>query len=159
MEHWIEIDEAPRYLVSSAGRVQNRMTGLILKPALAGKGYAYVRIMIDGKPQNRYVHRLMADAFYSGDYKHLQVNHDDGVKVNNQIWNLEWSTPLSNTRHAIRTGLSNLGERPVRIVETGECFDSLMSCARAINGSQANITACLKGRRRSHRGYTFEFVD
>lgn len=49
--------------------------------------------------------------------------------------------------------------RKVRIVETGEEFESLASCARYIDGRIENIYKCLAGRLRKHRGYTFEYVD
>lgn len=46
----------------------------------------------------------------------------------------------------------------VRIVETGEVFDSIRECARSINGDQPTITACLKGRHKTHHGYHYEYV-
>lgn len=49
--------------------------------------------------------------------------------------------------------------RKVRIVETGEEFQSLSACARHIDGHVENIYKCLSGRLRKHRGYTFEYVD
>lgn len=47
---------------------------------------------------------------------------------------------------------------PVRIVETGETFESQAECAKKINGIQGNIALCLIGKRHTHRGYHFEYV-
>ena len=80
------------------------------------------------------------------------MNHKDGNKRNNHISNLEWNTMSENITHAYRNGLKqrpdNVGSPKckVRIVETGEVFESIGSCARAINGDQA------------HKGYHFEAV-
>lgn len=46
----------------------------------------------------------------------------------------------------------------VMIVETGEKFDSLTDCAKAIKGSPSKIRDVLYGRRRSHRDHTFIFI-
>jgi len=35
------------------------------------------------------------------------MNGEQKYKLNNNITNLEWATPMENTTHAIRTGLSN----------------------------------------------------
>jgi hypothetical protein len=34
-----------------------------------------------------------------------EVNHEDGVKSNNNHWNLKWSTRLENMQHADRLNL------------------------------------------------------
>ena len=48
--------------------------------------------------------------------------------------------------------------RSIRIVETGETFESEAECARKIGGIQGNIHYCLSGKRHTHHGYHFEFV-
>lgn len=40
--------------------------------------------------------------------ENLLVNHINGVKDDNHLWNLEWVTPRSNTIHAIETGLMKI---------------------------------------------------
>ena len=163
IEVWLEIEEAPRYLVSSLGRVQNRMTGRILSQSPNTRGYPKVRLVIGNRLWTRPVHKLVSEAFFDGDHSDLEVNHDDGCKTNNFIANLEWTTHSKNMKHAVRTGLftpsGGSKKVPVRIVETGEIFDSLNACARAIGGRHGCIQQCLNGRQRSHRGYTFEYVD
>jgi len=47
----------------------------------------------------------------------------------------------------------------VKIVETGEEFESITSCARAIDGSPGSIHDVLTGRRETHKGYHFIFAN
>jgi len=157
IEEWVVIEEASNYLVSNLGRVYSKTTNRILKPGMGGQGaYPFV-VLSNGGPQfNRYVHVLVAETFVTNWDNKPEVNHIDGNHTNNEYWNLEWATHKENMEHASIMGL--MGKR-VKIVETGEVFKSLTACARAINGQPGNISHCLSGRRRSHRGFTFELID
>lgn len=160
MELWLVIPDFPNYEVSSHGRVRNRITGRILKPTLA-KGYPRVVLCNNLVYKPFTVHRLVADVFFDGDHSSLQVNHIDGNKLNNFIGNLEWVTVSENLKHAYKIGLKKPpcpNPRRVRIIETGEIFDSISECARYINGSKRHIGECVDGIRNSHKGYHFESV-
>lgn len=67
----------------------------------------YLMVNLPGCKYERFVHRLVAEAFIpNDDPEHkVQVNHLDGNKTNNCVSNLEWCTPLENTRHSIEIGL------------------------------------------------------
>lgn len=122
-------------------------------------GYMNVALYKDGKQKQYRVHRLIAQTFILNPLNKEQVNHIDGIKEHNVVWNLEWVTSKENNTHASDTGLIHTA-RKVRIVETGEIFNSLGSCARAINGNVGNISRCLnpKGLTLTHKGYHFEEV-
>jgi len=153
-EEWARIEEIPNYAVSNYGRVVNLKTKRILRPSFSN---GYARVGIGGRTIR--LHRLVATYFCSGYAPYLDVNHLDGDKTNNVAWNLEWCSRQENIRHAFRNGLSVSGRRtPIRIVETGEVFESQMACAEAIGGYQSMINAVLKGRQSHHRGYTFEYA-
>ena len=103
MEFWKDIKEDPRYEVSNEGRVRNKATGRILIPQLNHEG-GYHRVTIQGK--HKYVHRLVADAFYDVALdKYKDVNHIDGNKTNNTVGNLEVVSRKENIRHAFINGL------------------------------------------------------
>ncbi len=154
-EEWIRVNDAQNYAVSNHGRVLNIRTKRILKQDLSN---GCRRVYLQGR--NYRVHRLVAEAYCPGYAPHLDVNHLDGNKQNNNACNLEWSTRQANIHHAFRTGLSVSGRRtPIRIVETGEVFDSQLACAKAIGGWQPSINAVLKGKSAHHKGYTFEYAD
>lgn len=64
-------------------------------------GYDSVSVWYMGKREKRYVHRLVAAAFY-GDRPDMVVNHIDHNKKNNRVSNLEWTTPVGNAQHSVK---------------------------------------------------------
>jgi len=161
-EVWLVIKDAPRYSVSSHGRVRNDETGKLLKPGLGKRGYFTVSLHRDGmRPISKTIHRLVAIAFYDIADLSLDVNHYDGSKTNNFVGNLEWATRSENVRHAFRIGLCTphgTGHTKVRVLETGVVYESQAACAYDLNLNAAHITNCLRGRRSSHGGYPFEYA-
>lgn len=163
-EKWLAIDRFPNYCVSDTGRIKNRKTNHILKSHNDGHGYPQVILSNNGYKQSQRVHRLVANAFVDGRDECLEVNHIDGCKENNRACNLEWVTPSENSLHAYTTGLSHrsplAGTPPsrVRVVESGEMFDSISECARCLGVSREGIVACVNGRSKSYRGLHFERV-
>jgi hypothetical protein len=51
------------------------------------------------------VHRLVAEAFLPNLANLPQVNHLNGQKGDNKVWNLEWVTQSRNVRHSLEVGL------------------------------------------------------
>ena len=77
----------------------------IVKPVITSNGYCHVTITYDGKQYIKSIHRLVAETFLPNINNLPEVNHKDGVKTHNWVWNLEWCTPKDNIHHAFRTGL------------------------------------------------------
>lgn len=118
---WAPIVEfAGRYEVSDDGRVRStdETDGLgrfhpatELYQGTLPNGYKQVRLRQRGerKAHSRYVHRLVATAFLPEPIiqrdGRLYVNHRDGVKSNNRLDNLEWSSAAHNAYHAVQLGL------------------------------------------------------
>ena len=154
-EIWKGIIDYPLYQVSSFGRVKNYKTGQILRPGLGGVGYLTVALYKDGRAITKNIHQLVCEAFIGRVEKGFTINHKDGCKTNNKLSNLELVTRRENNIHAYETGL-NPHKQAVRIIETGEVFESLKECASAIGGDTSNICNCLKGKLNSHKGLHFE---
>ena len=165
MEIWIPAKNFPKYKVSSNGNVIGLKHKKILKPYDDGRGgYQKVDLYKGSNRHSCLVHRLVADSFFDGDHKGLEVNHLDGDKKNNFVGNLEWCTRSENLNHAYQIGLKkppsyHPKQRKVRIVETGEVFDTINQCAKYIGGSRVHISQCIVGQRKTHKNYHFEAVD
>lgn len=164
METWKTVDGYSDYEVSTEGRIKRKSTGTLLVQTPDSRGYPSVTIYDETGQHTKNVHRILAKTFIPNPENKRTVNHKDGNKRNNHISNLEWNTSSENLKHAYDIGLKRRPDtcgspkRRVRIVETGEVFESIGECARAIKGDQAHIVNCLSGRYHTHKGYHFEAV-
>jgi hypothetical protein len=163
-EIWKPIKDFSTYAISNYGRVKNIRTGRIMHLCETTGGYLQVCLRKDGRYYDKRVHRLVAYAFlpnYYDDFEmdELEVNHIDGDKKNNYADNLEWCTRSENTIHAFKLGLRHAPRMmKVRVVETGEVYNSIRECERATGCNQSEIGHYLNGRRSHVKGLHFERV-
>ena len=115
---WLSLNDLPHeewrdvvgyeglYQVSRYGRVKSFQRGkvMIISPTKCGR-YPYVTLFKPSYRSNFFVHALVARAFHANLENKPQVNHRDGDRRNNCIWNLEWATSKENAQHAIKLGL------------------------------------------------------
>lgn len=82
----------------------------ILRPCVTCKGYNSVILSKNGKTKPFSVHVLIAMAWlqYTSCNGYV-VNHLNGNKIDNCLYNLEITTVKGNAQHAIRTGLVKTG--------------------------------------------------
>ena len=93
------------YVVSNYGTVKNITSGKILRHAITRCGYHFVTLYVNRTRNYKRVHRLVASAFIENPYGKPTVNHIDGDKDNNTVWNLEWATSAEQNVHAYSIGL------------------------------------------------------
>ena len=160
MRVWIPVKDFPGYQVSNDGLIRNSKTGRILKTQIDIHGYRVLTLRRDKQQISVAVHRIVASSFYDGNHTGLDVNHIDGNKLNNHIRNLEYCTRQENIRHAFRTGLKVPSRRmKIRVIETGEVYESIRDCQRKTGFDQSSISKCLSGKQDSYRGkYHFEKI-
>lgn len=110
-ETWKDIPGTD-YSVSDHGRVASRKRGgwRLMTLSVSNVGYQSISIFRHGEERRRCVHALVAEAFLGEKPtpKH-QVNHKNGVKVDNRADNLEWVTVRENVQH----GYDVLGHKAV----------------------------------------------
>jgi hypothetical protein len=117
-----------KYEVSSTGQVRsldrvrtggrNKIRGVLRKPFIRN-GYLSVVLFNGEKHCCHTVHRMVIESF-TGKKKDRQINHKDGNKKNNSLYNLEWVTPKENMKHAYANNLINhyAGERSPNAILT-----------------------------------------
>jgi hypothetical protein len=100
------------YQISNKGRVKSldrimqkpklyTVRGKILKQGYTGH-YLFVNLAKEGKYENKYIHRMVAEAFIPNDDGKTQVKHIDENTKNNCVENLEWCTAKHNANHGSR---------------------------------------------------------
>jgi hypothetical protein len=94
------------------GRGGGAVIGKIRTTHVTPFGYVQVQLYREGKPENRQVHRLVAEAFIGPREAGFEPNHKDGDKTNNAPSNLEWLTRSDNMIHAYATGLRKPANLP-----------------------------------------------
>lgn len=139
-----------------------------LTPTDNGKGYKTVS-MGRSKPR-AYIHRIVAETYIPNPNGYREINHIDGNKANNAVENLEWCDRSYNLKHSYAHGLHDYTKavkamkkshaKPIRIIETGEVFESVTACARYLGTPHGNINECLNPDKKRHtaKGYHFEYV-
>ena len=96
----------PYYMVSTHGRVYHRYLERIMKPGLETSGYLFITLSTINGPKIIQLNRLVLMAFNPIPNPELyQANHINGIKTENLLSNLEWTTRSENILHAYRTGL------------------------------------------------------
>lgn len=99
------------YYVCECGAVFSCLTNKWLKPGRAGKSkHLFVALRKEGKYYNKYVHRIVAEAYISNLNNYPIVEHIDDNKENNHVSNLKWSTVRSNNLAAVANGIKNAVE-------------------------------------------------
>ncbi len=189
-EVWKDIPGSEEiYQASTLGRIRSvnriiyttdnkvrKQPGKILKPGKHYKGYYNVVLYKNKKSKTIFVHRLIATTFLENTYNKVWINHIDGIKTNNKVSNLEFSTISENIKHAFKNGLKKpnrpmLGRfgklSPVsrgvhQFSINGEYIASYESITEAlvINGFRGHgISDSAKGKKKTSNGYIWKYTD
>ena len=116
MEKWKDVkDYEGLYKVSNEGRIK-QLERIVptpngghyvekekIKKLNFTGAYLMAALCKNGKVKKISVHRLVLNAFCGE--SDLQCNHKNGIKTDNRLDNLEWTTQSENMKHAYSTGL------------------------------------------------------
>ena len=149
--------------------------GKVLSPRLSQDGYEKVSLTKDKKPNNLFVHRLVAKAFISNDDDCKEVNHIDGNKRNNEVSNLEWCTHLENMQHCFKNSLRKKQTKPMlgrtyskspyakkvyQYDKNGnlmKIWSSIREASEYHHVDGSNISRCCNGHAKSCKGFVWSF--
>ena len=158
MEIWKPLKNFPSYNGSTEGRIMNIKTQRILKTFLNNDGYLQVCLRKNSKQYTVKVGRVIAETFL-GEHPGMDVSYKNGDRSDICVDNLEWCTRQETIRRAFKRGTKIPSRQiSVRVIETGNVYNSIRACAREINCSQTDICNYLFGRRPNVKGYHFERV-
>ena len=154
------------YLINEFGdMVTTKLSGAkfhLLKRQTYKQGYQYYSLCVNGNRSFKIkVHRAVALTFLPNLHNYPVVNHKNGIKDENRVDNLEWTTNSGNMFHAYRElGFKSKGGVPrkkVQCVETGEIFNSVREAARAIGPGISNtaISGAAKNLVKKCKGSTY----
>ena len=99
------------YQESTYGRTKSFQKGTvkILRPRMSSHGYLQITLFKNTTQKTYDVHRLVSEIFIPNPNNFHQVDHVFGNRLDNYVGNLEWVTPLENTRRAFKMGLAKSG--------------------------------------------------
>lgn len=138
---------ADKYYISKFGIVKKvRSNGTVRYLIGNIRADGYIVFSMDKK--RHYMHRLVAKAFCEGDSSVLrQVNHKNGIKIDNWCGNLEWVSQQSNLKHALDTGLKFT--RMCIDTQTGIYYNSLKEAAFAVGVNYRTLSNRVNGHHRA----------
>ena len=173
------------YQVSNLGRVRalhfgghkERRIG-ILKLINSSTGYYVVNLFKDGKYAQRYIHRLVADAFIPNPGGKPVVDHINTNAKDNRVDNLRWATikenvnnPISAKRRIDKTRHVFLGKSGAksyvarRVVQKDlqgnviRIWDCMSDAWKSFGLDSGAITHCCKGERKTAGGYCWDYAE
>lgn len=150
---WRTIPSAPNYEASESGEIRNRTTGTILKPQNDRRaGYHKVGVRgEDGSFSSRYVHHLVAEAFFGKRADRSDVDHKDGCKTNNAVVNLHYCTRRENQDNPNNNGMNawqKYASRGVIAIKDGveTAFANMSEAANRLGLCLSGISNVLSGK-------------
>ena len=163
-EQWVTLGENfPGYKVSSLGRLQSKHgTRRRKKPASDG----YIKLGLVHKSDKTIqfcLHVIVAKAFILNPDNKPYVNHINGVRDDNAVTNLEWSTASENNHKAVNRRKVDCGRRIAQYAMDGvtliQEWASPAEAGAALGmRSSKNIASVCGGSRTHSMGFIWKYV-
>ena len=159
------------YTIDIFGNVFSIRSSKKIKTFIAENGYKRVSITLKGKEKKYPIARLVAKAFIPNPNNYPFINHKNGNKLDNSIYNLEWCTASMNSKHAYQvlrrkpSGEGKFNEqngksKAIYVYDNGvkTYYPSISEAGRKYNVNRSDIVNVLKGRASHCHGLTFDYA-
>ena len=146
------------YEVSNFGRFRKMKNKRILTGNNPKNEKGYCRICLtnkDGKQQKYQMHRVVYSTFKGKIPKGMEINHINGDKLINSVYNLELTTRKENASHAAIHDLYQFGENHYKSIFTNEEVE--MICQHLEKGK--SISEIIKLMNLKDRGSVYSNID
>lgn len=137
-----QIENFPKYYITSFGRVWSENKHQWLKPTINQQGNYQREYVSLGRGNKKYIHRLVAQAFVPNPNNYDEVDHIDTNGLNNHANNLRWVTHQQNMDNEItkETVKRNTGYYcEIEEIVTGKLFIGYEEVANYFNVSKQTI--------------------
>lgn len=140
----------------------------ILKRKIDKDGYAVYALCKDNKMYHFTSHKLVALVFIPNPSSYSQINHINGIKLDNSVSNLEWCDNSHNMKEAYRIGLSkarkskdNILSKKVVKLKNGlaiQQYDCIVDASKEHGLGKTAISNCLNGRSKTCAGFEWKYL-
>lgn len=158
VEEWRTIGNHQNYEISRRGFVRRKGKKKHLKPTSSN---GHDKVSLDGKTE--YVSRLVAKSFLDKPQFSNEILHINKDLHDNRVSNLEWATHSEIEDHVLgpyaTMKMYSNKPKPVIVIETGEIFESIRSCAKHFNSEPVVIRRCLHNKVHTYKGLHFSFIE
>ena len=157
---WRVIPDYPNYAANSLGEIANINTGKLRKFS-NHKGYVQCMVRKDGKPYNRLVHRLIANAFLPPPQEGQVIDHINGIRNDNRVENLRWCSVDENLHFPLAIkNRGHLKEQCSQYHLDGTfitSFNSIFEAVTKLNLNSGSISNCCIGHKLTCGGFQWRY--
>ena len=169
-ENGVVYDYKGLYAVSNFGRVKSlnyNRTGKerILKLFQTEKGYQFIGLRKDNQRKMFRINRLVAHMFLDGYFEGAEVDHINIDRADNRAKNLRWVTHEENCNNPLtrkNKSKNNPNNKKVlgySLTDTKVIILQSTQQANKFGFSQGCINECCNGKRKSHKGFEWFYLD
>lgn len=148
--------------------VKGKIIPYKLKTKIDKDGYKIVALSNKNGKKYISVHRVVAITFLQNPINLPEVNHKNGNKINNDVYNLEWCKTKYNVNHAYdnnlnKTGIKNFKSSPVIAYKNNNeidgIYENILDCSKHYNIDENTIRSSDKNKTKKGRcGYYFRRI-